>query len=80
MHEQLVSLVPAVPFVCVPQVVYQIMDVVFFILGVNARFKCFYFTEQGVHRQLAFRLFLLEILDAVHLDLYELFLFKHLEI
>lgn len=42
--------------------------------------QMFLFTEQGVHRQLAFRLFLLEILDAVHLDLYELFLLKHLEI
>lgn len=40
----------------------------------------FLFYGTGVHRQLAFRLFLLEILDAVHLDLYELFLFKHLEI
>ena len=54
MHEQLVTLVPVVSFVCVPQVVYQIMDIVLLILGINARFKRLDLTEQGVCRKLAF--------------------------
>lgn len=68
MHEQLVPFVPAVPFVGVPQVVYQVVDVVLLVLGIHAGLESLYLPEQGVHGHLAFGLFLLEVLDTVHLD------------
>ena len=80
MHEQLVPFVPAVPFVGVPQVVDQVVDVVLLVLGIHAGLESLYLPEQGVHGHLAFGLFLLEVLDTVHLDFHKLLLLEHPEV